>query len=63
MVLELLDISSLINDFHYVLSSFLIVDSVDAGLWEAFGELLHDVIASLHDFSSWEGLNFQEGIT
>lgn len=62
MIFEFLNVGSLIHDLHEVLSSFLVVNSVDAGLGEPLGELLHNMIASFHDLGSWEWLHFQEGV-
>ena len=62
VVFELLDIGSLIHDFHEVLGAFLVVDPVDAGFGESLGELLHDVVASLHDLGPRERLHLQEGV-
>lgn len=62
LILELFHIRGLVNDFHDILRPFFVVDPVDAGLGESFGELLHDMIASLHDLGSWERLHFQEGV-
>lgn len=62
VVLELLDIGSLIDHLHDVLGAFLVVDPVDAGLGESLGELLHYVVASLHDFGPRKRLHLQEGV-
>jgi hypothetical protein len=62
LIFKLLDVGCFVHDFHDVLSFFLIVDSVNAGLGEPLGELLQNMIASFHDFGSWERLHFQKGV-
>ena len=62
MIFKLLYVCSFIHDFHDVFGSLFVVNSVNAGLWEPFWKLLHDMVASFHDFGSWEWLHFQEGV-
>lgn len=62
VVLQLLHVLRLVHHLHDVLGAFLVVDAEDAGLGEADRQLLHDVVAGLHDLGAGERLDFQEGV-
>ena len=62
-IFQFFNICGLVDNFHEVLGPFFVVDAIDAGLGEPNGELFEDVIAGFHDFGTWEGFNFHEGVT
>ena len=62
-ILYLFNICVLVNKLHQVFDLLFVVDTVDAGLWKTYRQLLQYVVTCFHYLGARERFNLQEGVT